>query len=357
MKTIIVFCIMNSMKPNHNFINTRRINIANYLNTFFPSDISKLVSKYDYYLEGKSCTLLKHSNTITCLAALPDGRIVSGSTDGIIRLWDLQNGLHHVMYKNDDSERINCIIIMYDGFSHNNNLLDTSCRIFTGSSGGKLRIWNPYTRTCEFTFKEQMYGINKVIVLSDNRIIIEIFHGGLKIFDPTTGLCDDIFNVLSYIKLECLLPDGRIVISEMDNTLTIFDIKTRLRDIIFKDSKNGIGNIIYFDNKLIVEKINYERQRSKIKIWNLQTKTYEATFLIDTWSITVPTLKHHIRVLSDGCIVSNTTTNNDIKVWNVSSGKCDITLTGHSDQIYDILTLSDGRIVSCSKDKTIKIWS
>ena len=59
--------------------------------------------------------------------------------------------------------------------------------------------------------------------------------------------------------------------------------------------------------------------------------------------------------LADGavCIGNNTS---QIEIWDVSSGTCVKTLTGHSGPVVCVSQLADGRMCSGSYDKTIKIW-
>ena len=64
--------------------------------------------------------------------------------------------------------------------------------------------------------------------------------------------------------------------------------------------------------------------------------------------------------LADGRIVSGSE-DKSIKVWDLSSnggvGSCVLTLTGHTGYVYSVCQLADGRIVSGSDDKSIKVWS
>lgn len=46
-----------------------------------------------------------------------------------------------------------------------------------------------------------------------------------------------------------------------------------------------------------------------------------------------------------------------IKVWSIHSGECIITFTGHTDPVWSLTQLEDGRLASGSEDKTIKIWN
>ena len=59
--------------------------------------------------------------------------------------------------------------------------------------------------------------------------------------------------------------------------------------------------------------------------------------------------------LSDGRVVSGSA-DNTLKVWNITTGVCELTLTGHIDDVHCLAQLSDGRVVSGSDDSTLKVW-
>ena len=46
---------------------------------------------------------------------------------------------------------------------------------------------------------------------------------------------------------------------------------------------------------------------------------------------------------------------NKIKIWDLNEKKCIQTLEGHLSNIINIINYN-GKIVSCSSDKTIKVW-
>ena len=46
---------------------------------------------------GESRVLEGHTGTVSALAVLPDGRALSGSSDGTLRLWDLESGESRVL--------------------------------------------------------------------------------------------------------------------------------------------------------------------------------------------------------------------------------------------------------------------
>jgi WD40 repeat protein len=97
---------MNDTKPFVNLIKKRRSDIVIWLNNFFPQDIAELISKYDYHLEGISYTFNGHKSAVSCIGVIPDGnefRLVSGSYDGTIKIWNLQTGECDITFEIDAS--------------------------------------------------------------------------------------------------------------------------------------------------------------------------------------------------------------------------------------------------------------
>ena len=62
----------------------------------------------------------------------------------------------------------------------------------------------------------------------------------------------------------------------------------------------------------------------------------------------------NILQLADGRVLS-CSDDKTMKIWTLD-GKCQVTFTGHTGGVLNILQLADGRIVSCSSDYTLKIW-
>ena len=43
-------------------------------------------------------------------------------------------------------------------------------------------------------------------------------------------------------------------------------------------------------------------------------------------------------------------------MWDVGTGECMQTLEGHEDMVLRVVELGDGRLVSCSGDKSVRVW-
>ena len=60
--------------------------------------------------------------------------------------------------------------------------------------------------------------------------------------------------------------------------------------------------------------------------------------------------------LLDGRLVS-CSKDKTLRIWNTTTGDCETVLRGHSDWVLSVIVLSDGRLISCSGDRTLRIWN
>ena len=70
-----------------------------------------------------------HTGGVTALAALPEGRALSGSWDRTLRLWNLDSGASRVL--KGHTEGVTALVVLPDGR-----------RALSGSWDRTLRLWN-----------------------------------------------------------------------------------------------------------------------------------------------------------------------------------------------------------------------
>lgn len=64
---------------------------------------------------------------------------------------------------------------------------------------------------------------------------------------------------------------------------------------------------------------------------------------------------YYLLLLHDGRIASCSWASS-VNIINIDNDKCELTLTGHQDTVTYISQLENGKLVTCSRDKSIKIW-
>ena len=150
--------------------------------------------------------------------------------------------------------------------------------------------------------------------------------------------------------VKCLaqLNNGRLVSGSEDKTIKFWDVK-------FKKlcSTIEVGSVVY--SLLVLAKngklcVGLNKQ---IKVLNCGD---------DDKNIIEYTLNaHHSSV---NCMINNSLQDNSIitgggksiRIWDLNKKTCEYQLKGHYDQVMGLTILQDKQLVSCSADKTIKIW-
>lgn len=320
----------------NNLIIERRINISKCLDTFFPNTISKLISEYDYYIEGKSYSLQGHTEYVTCCAVLPKcygNKIISGSCDRTLKLWNLETAkCEHTFI--DHTREIQCVSVVHFD--------ETNIKIVSGSNDKTLKIWNIETGQCEHTLNGHNGAVSCIAVLPDARIVSGSHDCTLKIWNTQTKTCDKTLtghnNWLSCINV---LSDGRIISGSFDSIIKIWN------------SENGNCENTLKINICIMSIIEIKDDitiatESLLGMWNVQTtsqKNSHNIYVLDT----------HVNIIPDQRIFY--ASEYMIYILNTQTGKSDNIFTNYSIYTDFIYVLPDERLVTRSANNTLEIWS
>ena len=169
--------------------------------SFLPVDILSLIIDYDYYFQGKSVSIMKRrGGGVNCVSVLPDGRIVSGSSDNTISVWNTNSGQCTMTLKGHNGS-VRCVLVLPDG------------SIVSGSSDNTIRAWNPNNGKCTMILKYRC-PVYCVSVLPDGRIVSGSGDGTVSVWNTNSGQCTMILKGHNgYVPVRCVsvLPDGSIV--------------------------------------------------------------------------------------------------------------------------------------------------
>jgi WD40 repeat protein len=314
----------------------RQQTIIQLFNNFFPGDISKLICEYDYYLEMKAMDLTLDSNLGTTIIydVLMCKKI--NTSDSL---------------KVKTKEIYNIVLKVFNKYTFNIFVISEEI-IIVQRSDFIFIVINFRNRTVTDLIDTQIMGnlYNRIIKLSDGRIIDALDECTIRICDPKTNSFDNSFiGHSSIINCMKLLPDGRLASCSDDGRIKVWNMETGLCDITFDDVCFVECIVALADEKGDFRLVS-GNFGATIKVWNVVTKNCDITFKGHSRSISC------INVLSDGRVVSGSH-DTTIKVWNTRIGNCDMTFSGHSRTVSCIAVLPYDRIISGSFDCTLNIWN
>ncbi|HEV3310716.1 MAG TPA: NB-ARC domain-containing protein, partial [Chloroflexota bacterium] len=243
--------------------------------------------------------LTGHQGLVTSLALSPDGqRIVSGSDDRTVAVWDLESGTR-IHQLSGHQGLVTSLAVSPDGR-----------RIISGSDDRTVAVWDLESGTRIHRLTGHQDWVRSVAVSPDGRRIVSGSDDRtVAVWDLESGTrIHQLTGHQGFVTSVALSPDGRRIVSvSVDGTVSVWDLEsgTRIHELV---GHHG-------------------------------------------WVMSVAVSPDGRRIVSagpdDGTVV----------VWDLESGTRIQKLTGHSGLVTSVALSPDGRrIVSGSRDATVAVW-
>ena len=291
--------------------------------------------------------ILGHPGTVNSVAFSPDGRrIVSGSADGKVRLWDATTGAEQQALAGHSST------VRTVSFSPDGSLIAsgsfTSRRLWDAASGADRHIlWSLSSGPTEnFAFSP------------DSCLLASSMHDGtITLWDVATGAKQRTLGSGSYIALAIAFsPDGRLVASGLqDHTVRLWDVATGIEQNILRGHTGPVEAIAYSSDGCFIVSASSD---GTIGLWDAITGTQLSILPDMGLNRRAMAVSPDARFIASGS--SFPTSSPDkfmIRLWDVATGTENYRLKGHSDYVTPIAFSPDGRLIaSASTDGTVRLW-
>ena len=311
--------------------------------------VDKTVKVWDVATGAELMTLRGHDEGVGSVAFSPDGkRIVSGSEDNTIKIWDAATGAE-LMTLRGHSDKVWSVAFSPDGK-----------RIVSGSRDKMVKVWDVTNGDELMTIRGHQRMIGPVSFSPDGRRIVsgsidwtikEPWNQTIKVWDAATGA--EVMTLrgrhTDIILSIAFSPDGeRIVSGSGDKTVKVWDAATGAEIMTLRGHKLAVADVAFSPNgKRIVSGSN----DGTIKVWDVSTGTELMTLVGH---------ENEVRAVAfspDGMHIISGSRDKTIKVWDAAIKAKAVTLSGHRGGFFSIAFSPDGkRLVSGSNDNTIKVW-
>ena len=305
--------------------------------------LSNIYNHFDIKLKELITKINNHKNTVFCLTILKDGRLVSGSYDKSIIIYNKKT------YKPDITIRehlggINCITTLNSGIL-------ASC-----SFDRTIKLFNIKENKYDIlqTLNNHTHEVYKIIELN-NKSLISCSNDQSIIFYNK----DNNNKYIQYKKLNtkgsCYsvieTRDNEICYSESHNTIYFYDLLQKKEISKINDINTNYCSVEGFT--MINKELLLIPGEYKISIIN--TNKYNLLKIIKVPNscriIGVCMMNENILLTGDD--------NKAIRQWKIEGDNLiliSIKENAHDDTIFSIINRGDGHIISGSFDKSIKIW-
>ncbi|HEY9601902.1 MAG TPA: NB-ARC domain-containing protein [Allocoleopsis sp.] len=289
-------------------------------------------------------------NSLLSLAFSPNGLLATGDVDGEIRVW-LANGEPVLTLQGQTGWAWSI------AFSSDDQLLGS------GSSDGLVQLWDVQNRRCLHTLQGHTDAIWSVTFCkesaSQSSEPVQLLATGsedqtIRLWDVDSGKCLRVLQAHSgAIHSICFSPDGRTLASgSQDQTIRLWDVWQGTCDTILPDDSGGVWAIAFSPDG---QRLASGGNDGSIRVWDVQRQVclYSLKGHTDwVWSVSFS---------PDGQILASGSNDGSIRLWNITNGTCLKVLQGHTSGVRAVAFNPEMRddlmLASASLDFSMRLWN
>ena len=279
---------------------------------------------------GALIRTIDHSALAYALAMFPDGRVVSGSYDGRLRVWDAESG--QTLQTLEGPTGINAVAVL------------DSRRVVSGYDG-TLRVWDVVSGQALLTLEGHSTAVLAVAVLDSRRVVSGSSDQTLRVWDVESGETLQTLKGPSWFYALAVLDSRRVVTGSYGGTLRVWDVESGQAFQTLEGHSDSVSAVAVLDSRRVVS----GSSDHMLRVWDVESgQTLQILEGHSDWISAVAVLdsRRVVSVSDDG----------PLRVWDVENGQTLQTLEGHSDAVLAVAVLDSRRVVSGSYDGLLRIW-
>jgi WD40 repeat protein/transcriptional regulator with XRE-family HTH domain len=270
-----------------------------------------------------------------------DGKyVVTGSYDGIVRLYDAQTGQEMRQFMANVAGRGVKGIFSLDGQT-----------LYAASNDGTIWRWDVKTGEVELHLSYDDAPVDIEVSPDGKRLLIGSVEGTPRLLDAQTGatICQFTGHTDPVWEL-AFSPDSRYVAtSSLDKTARLW--RTENCELLrsFRGHTDSVASVDFSPDGKYLATGSWDKTA---RLWDVQTGQELRQFIGHTCY-----LVKSVRFSPDGKFLLTGSCDKTARLWDVQTGLALYTFNGHTDQIWAVAFSGDGRyILTGSHDKTAWLW-
>jgi WD40 repeat protein/transcriptional regulator with XRE-family HTH domain len=319
---------------------------------------------------------------VISLAINPRGKLVSGSYDGAIQMWDLRTG-KHLARLHTPGGRILTLTWSADGRLLASGGPDAIIRLWDGEQGTRLgelpghddlvcalafapgsqtsllasgsfdqavKLWDTQTGSCLRTLSGHTNLVAGLAWSPDGCTLASASHDmSLRLWDAQTGQCRHLLQGhTDAVTSVAFLPTGERLLSSGDRTLRLWDVQSGQNVRTMQGYALALYALAWSpDGRFLVS----GSSEATLTLWNVATRT------------PVQVLRgHRIQVYAVAWSratnrIASGSEDHTVRLWDAQTGVCTHVLQGHTANVSSVDWSVDGRfLASGSYDGSIRLW-
>ncbi|CDF39810.1 WD40-repeat containing protein [Chondrus crispus] len=290
--------------------------------------------------------LVGHTRDMNSVAMSGDGRrVVSGSEDRSVRVWDVETGAQVGKALVGHTSSVLCVAMSGDGR-----------RVVSGSADKRVRVWDVETGA---QVGDALVGhtdwVCSVAMSGDGRRVASgSFDKSVRVWDVETGaqVGEALVGHTSDVWSVAMSGDGRRVVSgSMVDSVRVWDVErgAQVGEALVGHTSSVFCVAMSGDGKRVVSG-SFDKS---VRVWDVETGAQVGDALVGHTGMV-----NSVAISGDGRRVVSGSWDTSVRVWDVETGaQVGEALVGHTDEVDSVAISGDGRrVVSGSYDESVRVW-
>ncbi|MGE0009552.1 MAG: hypothetical protein AB7F19_03340 [Candidatus Babeliales bacterium] len=268
-----------------------------------------------------------HTDYVSSVCVTPENKIVSGSYDGTVRVWDMAGNQLSVCHGHTCG--VNSVCVTPDN------------KIVSGAVDDTVRVWDMAGNQLSVCHGHTNW-VNSVCVTPDNKIVSGAVDDTVRVWDMAgnqLSVCNGHTNQVTSV---CVTPDNKIVSGSIDRTVRVWDMAGNQLSVC-----NGHTNSVYSvcvtsDNK-IVSGANH----GGVRVWDMAGNQLSVC-------------NGHTDYVSSVCVTPDNKivlgSIGTVRIWDMAGNQLSVCNLYTPYSVTSVCATSDNKIVSGSVDRTVRVW-